>query len=85
MVSNSTNTKNNYIHVDYLLLGFIIPPRSNSLVDEWEPIKEEFPDGCRLGLVGCRFGLGSGFSEYTRLPVGLVFVYGPLLSPVYFF
>jgi hypothetical protein len=61
-----------------------MPPRSNSLVDEWEPIKEEFPDGCRFGLGSCRLGLGSGFSEYTRLPAGLLFAYGPTRSPAYF-
>jgi hypothetical protein len=72
------------LYTFHLLLGFIIPPRSNSLVVEWEPINEEFPDSCRFGLGSCRFGLGSDFSEYICLVVGLPFGYGPRRSPAYF-
>jgi hypothetical protein len=70
----------------HLLFGFIIPPRSNSLVGEWEPIDVEFLDSCRFGLVGCRLGLGLGsdFSEYICRAVGLPFAYGVRRSPAYF-
>lgn len=69
-----TTVADNSIQNNHLLLGFIIPPRSNSLVEEREPIEEEFPDRCCFGIVFCRLGLGSGFSEYTCLSVGLTFV-----------